>query len=210
VGAYLPLTREVNEGGFTATWEIPDLGRNIPRSWLDGELREITTDQSAFGVEIFVPVGLYQLSLRATSYAVLFIGLTFVAFFLFEILLGLRLHLLQYLLIGFANSLFYLLLLSLAEHIGFGVAYMISTIASCSLIVAYSVSVLRVRRRSGLMALILAGLYGFLYVTLKAESYALLVGSIGLWIVLATIMFLTRRIDWEGLAGSGDPQNPQT
>jgi inner membrane protein len=123
-------------------------------------------------------------------------------------MLGLQLHLLQYLLIGFANSLFYLLLLSLAEHVGFGWAYIGSATASSALIVGYSVSVLQLRRRAALMALVLLCLYSFLYVTLKEESYALLTGSAGLWIVLAIIMFLTRHIDWHGLTGRYKP-DPQ-
>ena len=126
----------------------------------------------------------------------LFIGLTFVAYFLFEVVAGLRLHPLQYLLVGFANSLFYLLLLSLAEHIGFGLSYVFSAAASCGLIVGYSYSVLGSRHRAIIMAAILILLYSFLYMTLQAESYAMLAGAIGLWVSLAIIMYLTRRIDW--------------
>jgi len=143
-----------------------------------------------------MPVGLYRLTLRATKYAVLFIGLTFVAYFLFETIAGLRLHPLQYLLIGLSNCLFYLLLISLAEHAGFGWAYLVSCLASCGLIVGYSYSVLGTRLRAATIAIVLALLYAFLFMTLKAESYAMLAGSIGLWASLALIMYLTRRIDW--------------
>jgi inner membrane protein len=207
-GAYLPASRDVSADGFSARWDVSSIGRSIPPFWIEGSSVNIETEQSAFGVDLFVPVGLYQLTLRATRYAVLFIGLTFVAYFLFEVMLGLQLHLLQYLLIGFANSLFYLLLLSLAEHVGFGWAYIGSSTASSALIVGYSVSVLQLRRRAALMALVLLCLYSFLYVTLKEESYALLTGSAGLWIVLAIIMFLTRHIDWHGLTGRYKP-DPQ-
>ena len=141
-------------------------------------------------------MSLYRLTLRATKYGILFVGLTFVAYFMFEVIVGLRLHPLQYLLVGLANTLFYLLLISLAEHTGFGRAYLLSAAASSGLIVSYSHSILASRARAGIIALILLLLYAFLYMTLKAESYALLAGSIGLWFGLAVIMYLTRRIDW--------------
>ena len=120
----------------------------------------------------------------------------FIAYFLVEGMTELRLHPLQYLLVGFANALFYLLLLSLAEHIGFGWAYLLSAAASISLIAGYSATVLSGRSRGITMALVLVALYAYLYMTLKAETYALLAGALGLWIMLAIIMFLTRRIDW--------------
>ena len=196
IGNYLPETREINNAGFTASWRISSLGRSYPSHWTSQEAPLAHGEQSAFGVDLFVPIGLYQLTTRATKYAILFIGLTFVGYFLFEVITGLRLHPLQYLLIGFSNTLFYLLLLSLAEHIGFGPAYLTSTLASTGLITGYSLSVLGTRTRALLMMTILAILYGFLYLILRAESYAMLAGSIGLWITLGLIMYLTRRINW--------------
>jgi inner membrane protein len=142
------------------------------------------------------PIGLYQLVDRALKYAIMFIGLTFVTYFLMEIVAKVRLHPLQYLLVGLANSLFYLLLLSLSEHIGFDKAYLLSAAASAALIIGYSAAVLVTKLRAVIMSAVLAGLYGFLYLTLMAESLALLAGSIGLWCVLGAIMFLTRKIDW--------------
>ena len=117
-------------------------------------------------------------------------------YFLFETVAGLRLHPLQYLMVGLANVLFYLLLVSFAEHIGFGLAYLLSSTASSALTVGYSLSVLGGRTRGMVMAAILVVLYSFLYLTLNAENYALLAGSLGLWVTLAMIMYLTRRIDW--------------
>lgn len=198
IGAYLPQTREIDEQGFAARWQVSSLGRSMPAVWEEGALDVNLAAQAEFGVELFVPVGLYQLSLRATKYAILFIGLSFVAYFLFEVIAGLRLHPLQYLLVGFANSLFYLLLLSLAEHTGFAVAYLASAVASTALISAYSASVLGQRGRALLMALVLGILYCFLYMTLKAENFAMLAGSIGLWVILALVMYLTRKVDWYG------------
>ncbi len=108
----------------------------------------------------------------------------------------LRLHPLQYLLVGFANTLFYLLLLSFAEHIGFGWSYLVSSLGSTGLIAAYSSSILGGWRRAALISAMLVCLYGFLYLTLNAESYAMLAGSIGLWLSLGAVMYLTRGIDW--------------
>lgn len=196
VGGYLPESRAVNDQGFTASWRVSSLGRPYPSRWTSKDAGVVSSEASAFGVDLFVPIGIYQLTTRATKYAILFIGLTFVAYFMFEVIAGLRLHPLQYLLVGLANTLFYLLLLSLAEHTGFGIAYLLSTLASAGLITGYSLSVLGTRKRAGLMMLILAILYGVLYLTLRAESYAMLAGSVGLWITLSLIMYLTRKIDW--------------
>jgi inner membrane protein len=203
VGNYLPEHREVLDSGFTANWQISSLGRQLPSQWVGKDGMLGGAYQSSFGVTFYQPVSMYQLTLRAAKYAVLFIGMTFVAYFLFEVMAGLRLHPLQYLLVGFSNALFYLLLLSLAEHIGFGWAYLLSAAASIGLISAYSATILNSRSRGLMMALALFALYAFLYMTLKAETYALLGGALGLWVSLAAIMYLTRRIDWYG---RGTPQ----
>ena len=197
-GSHLPEVREVNEQGFHASWRISNFGRSLPSRWTEMRVEQYELLQTGFGVELYQPVSLYQLTERATKYAVLIIGLTFVAYFLFEVLAGLRLHPLQYLLIGFANTLFYLLLLSLAEHLGFGTAYLLSAVGATSLIVGYSASILGNRKRALMIGAMLAVLYLFLYLTLNAETYAMLAGSIGLWTTLALIMYLTRNIDWYG------------
>ena len=213
-GASLPEEREIGEDGFAATWRIASLGRQLPSQWIRGTVEHGLELQSAFGVSLYMPVGIYQLSTRATKYAILFVGLTFVTYFLFEVLAKLRLHPLQYLLVGLANTLFYLLLLSLAEHVRFGWAYVVSAFVSCALISAYSASVLRAPRRALWIAAALSGLYGFLYMTLRAETYALLAGAVGLWSILAIIMYLTRHVDWYEFheidaAPDGSPQGLQ-
>ncbi len=205
-GDYLPETYEVTEAGFTADWRATGLGRALPSRWLEGELHANAVHGSILGVELFEPVGLYTLTDRATKYGILFIGLTFVAYFLFEVLGGLRVHPLQYLLVGFANAIFYLLLLSFAEHIGFAPAYLLSAVASVGMITGYSHVILRSRGKALVMLSMLTALYVFLYLTLNAEIYALLVGSIGLWVVLAAIMYLTRRIDWYTVGKPTDGQ----
>ncbi|MDJ0938144.1 MAG: cell envelope integrity protein CreD [Woeseiaceae bacterium] len=196
IGNYLPESREISDDGFTADWRVASLGRSLPSQWTGEASLNTHLYSAAFGVNFYMPVSLYQTTLRASKYAVLFIGLSFVAYFLFEIMANLRLHPLQYLLVGFANALFYLLLLSFAEHMSFGLAYALSAAASTTLIAGYSIAVLGNRMRGVIMTTILTVLYAFLYMTLKAENYALLGGAIGLWVALALIMYLTRRIDW--------------
>jgi len=195
-GRQLPTGRDLREDGFDAEWHATSLGRKLPAVWIDSHAAQVTVAADAFGARFMQPVGLYQLIERATKYAVLFVGLTFVTYFVIEVVGNLRLHPLQYLLVGLANTLFYLLLLSLSEHVGFDIAYGVSALASAALISGYSAAILARRSRAVVMAAVLAGLYTFLYLTLNAESFALLAGSIGLWIVLAVVMYLTRRIDW--------------
>lgn len=197
-GNYLPTNHSISDAGFSANWQVSSLGRALPSRWTSSNAYAVNPHHASFGVSLYMPVSLYQLMFRAVRYAILFIALTFVAYFLFEILAKLRLHPLQYLLVGFANAMFFLLLLSLAEHIGFGWAYLASALASSGLVGGYSGTVLGDRSRGLIMVGILFGLYGFLYMTLNAETYALLAGAIALWITLAIIMYLTRRIDWYG------------
>lgn len=203
-GSYLPANRTIDDDGFTAEWRVSSIGRPLPQRWTSGGIDAGVIGGNAFGAELYTAVNLYRVMLRATTYAVLFISLTFVAWFLFEILVKLKLHPLQYLLVGLANALFFLLLLSLAEHIGFGLAYLASAAASSGLITGYSQAVLEQGRRAFTMFGVLAALYGFLYMTLQAENYAMLFGSIALWVALAAVMYLTRNIDWYGIGPSSD------
>ena len=197
-GNYLPEHREIAADGFNASWRVSSIGRELASRWTDASGIGSTSDTSYFGVDLYMPISVYRLTERATKYGVLFLGLTFVTYFLFEVVAGMRLHPLQYLLVGFANSLFYLLLLSLAEHIGFGLAYLVSCVGSCGLIIGYSWSVLGSRSSALIMSSVLLLLYSFLYMTLKAENFALLAGTIGLWVSLGVTMYLTRSIDWYG------------
>jgi inner membrane protein len=200
LGAHLPERRDIDSKGFSAEWKVLHLGRNYPSEWRDGQIPAKLIARSAFGVNLFVPLSTYQKSTRATKYAVLFIGLSFLAYFMFELFGKMRLHPFQYLLVGFANCLFYLLLLSLSEHTSFALAYTISAIASTALVVAYSVGILQHRSRALTMLALLSGLYVFLYVTLRAEQYAMLIGAVALFAILAAVMYVTRRLDWYHLS----------
>jgi inner membrane protein len=200
VGAYLPETRQVGEKGFDATWSVPYFGRSYPQQWRSVEANTVAPEDainaSAFGVDLFLPVDAYQKTERSLKYGMLFLLLTFLTFFLYEVFNPFLLHPLQYLLVGSALVIFYLLLLSISEHAPFGLAYAVASAATVGLIGGYSAAILRGRLRALGTAAALAALYGYLYVLLQAEDYALLLGSIGLFAILALVMFVTRRIDW--------------
>jgi inner membrane protein len=195
-GAYSPDDRDVTAEGFSAEWRVLDLGRGYPSTLRRTEPVPQTVAASAFGADLITPVGVHEASMRAAKYGVLIVGLTFVAYFLFELFAALRLHPLQYLLIGLANCVFYVLLLALAEHIGFAAAYAGSAVAATGLITSYSAAVLRSFMRAAPIGAVLAGLYGYLYVTLRAEDFALLIGAVGSFAALAAFMYVTRRVDW--------------
>jgi len=194
-GNFLPINRQVTDQGFQAEWKVPETARAIPQRWRD-TVPDLYLPSFAFGVDFILPVDIYQFTTRAAKYAMLFILLTFVAFFLFEVLSKLRIHPVQYLLVSAALCVFYLLLLSLSEHISFGWAYLAATLGTVGLITAYLVTVLQRKSRALLMATILSGLYGYLFTLLRAEDYALLMGSVGLFLIIAAVMFLTRKINW--------------
>jgi len=192
-GAFLPDNRAVSSKGFTAGWRILHLNRNYPQQW-KGSM--FNTENSQFGVKLIIPADVYQQTTRSAKYAVLLISLSFLIFFFVEILNHLRIHPLQYLLVGIALCIFYTLLLSISEFIPFGYTYLISSIATIGLITAYSVSIFRSVKFAVLYGGLLALLYLFIYIIVRLEDTALLIGSIGLFIILALLMYLSRKIKW--------------
>jgi inner membrane protein len=195
-GAFLPAERTVSADGFAASWKVPSMARPFPQAWRAGEVEPDVLYASSFGASLMAPVDVYQKVTRSVKYGALFLLLPFLVFFLFEVLGGLRVHPLQYLLVGFAECLFYLLLLSLAEHLPFVAAYLAAAGAATLMVTLYASAVLRSWRRGVLLAPALAAAYGFLYATLLSEDYALLIGSVGLFAILGLVMVLTRRVDW--------------
>jgi inner membrane protein len=195
-GAWLPADRRVTAEGFEATWKILALARNFPSAWQDSEVRAETLRASTVGVTLLSPVDTYRTNERAVKYQLLFLGLTFLGFALFELLARLRVHPLQYLLVGLALCVFYLLLLSLSEQLGFGPAYGIAAAAIVGLITLYLRAVLGTFPRALGAGAGLSVLYGFLFVLLRIQEQALLFGSVGLFAALALVMWVTRRIDW--------------
>jgi inner membrane protein len=138
----------------------------------------------------------YQQNMRSAKYAIMFIALTFVVFFFVEILTKKKIHPIQYLLVGIALILFYSLLLSISEQLNFAVAYLIASIATIGLITLYTHSIFKNEAQTGILTFVLCLLYIFLYVILQLEDVALLIGSIGLFIILAIIMYFSRKINW--------------
>ena len=195
-GNWLPSKHVVNSDGFEATWNIPFLGRNYPQQWKTGADFKGAVDASQFGVNFLAPIDHYRMGHRSVKYAARFVMLTFITLWLFEILSGIRIHPVQYLLLGAGISVFYLLELSLAEHLGFVTAYVVASFAIVLLLAAYSVVVLKSPKKASIIGVITAILYGYLYIVLRSQDYALLIGSIGLFVVIAAIMYLTRKINW--------------
>lgn len=195
-GYFLPDNREVSESGFVGEWNILDLNRNYPQVWV-GNAYEIYN--SSFGVSLIEPVDNYQKSERSVKYALLIIALTFLVFLSFEIFNRKKIHPIQYVLVGLALVLFYALLVSISEVLGFNFAYGIAGISTIALIVLYSLTVLREKRFVLIEGGVLTFLYLFIFILLQLEDYALLIGSIGLFVILAMIMYLSRKVDWYSL-----------
>ncbi|QFT53306.1 cell envelope integrity protein CreD [Microbulbifer sp. THAF38] len=203
-GNFLPSSRDLNDQGFTAEWQTSFFATNLEEilQRCHGEDHCNNLTNRRFGVSFLDPVDQYLKTDRAIKYALLFITLTFATFFLFEILKRLAVHPVQYALVGLALALFYLLLLSLSEHIAFVKAYMISAAACVGLIGFYTSAVLRSWQRGLGFAGLLAALYALLYGLLSAEDYALLMGSLLVFGVLGCTMVLTRKLDWYNVGRS--------
>jgi inner membrane protein len=198
VGNYLPSEREINENGFTASWSTSFFSSNLGESFIQcADSNDCEAFNSRyFGVNLIDPVDQYVKSDRAIKYALLFIALTFAGFFLFEILKRLAIHPMQYGLVGLALAFFFLLLVSLSEHIAFDMAYLIASSACILLIGFYVIFVLQSVFRGAIFAGLLSMLYGMLYGLLRTEDYALLMGSLLLFGLLGVFMILTRKLDW--------------
>lgn len=199
-GDFLPGSRRIGKGGFDASWDVPYLARGMAQTFLSPNSAVQSLFGSTFGVKFYRPVDFYQLVERSLKYAMLFVGLAFIVFFVAELVAGRRLHGVQYTLIGAAQVLFYLLLLSLAEHIGFRVAYSLAAGATVLLTGLYASSAFAGILRATVLSVVLGGLYALLYVILIQEDYALLIGTGVLFAALGTTMFATRRIDWARVA----------
>lgn len=209
-GSHLPAERKVSAEGFDAVWKTHNAASGIekglsefarpPHTMFESEGKKRPSadegEDVTFGVDLYMPVDIYQQIERAAKYAILFIALTFLTFFIFEALNPIQIHPLQYMFVGLGLGLFFLLLLAVAEHIGFAGAYLAASAADVGLIVLYAKTVLRSNKRALGLFGVLTGLYTFLYTVLQLEMYSLLIGSIGLFAILAVVMYITRNIDW--------------
>jgi inner membrane protein len=192
-GNYLPDERTISDSGFTAGWKVLYLNRNYPQQWKDGKY---DLNSSSFGASLLVPVDAYQKSNRSIKYAILCIVLTFTAFFLIELIYDKRIHSLQYALVGFALCIFYTLLLSISEYVVFNTAYLISAVATIVLITLFVKSILQSNKMAVFIATVLSAMYGFMFVLIQSQDYALLMGSVGLFITIALVMYFSRKIKW--------------
>jgi len=213
-GNFLPVSRKVTDEGFSANWKTNFFATNMKERLLQ-HLRDCYKNEhsnscssgfqeQSFGVNFIEPVDQYRKTDRAIKYGLLFISLTFAVFFLFEVLKRLPVHPMQYTMVGFALALFYLLLLSLSEHIGFLRAYLTSACACVLLIGIYVSGVLRSLKRGAALSGLLIALYALLYGLLGAEDYALLIGSLLVFALLAVVMLLTRKLDWYAFSRKED------
>lgn len=195
-GDFLPTTRDVSNEGFTANWKVLHLNRNFPQTYAGNEQN---IDKSWFGVSLMLDVDHYLKSMRSAKYAILFIAMTFLTFFFIEVINKKRIHPIQYILIGLVLVLFYVLLLSFSEQIGFGPAYVVSSLAVVILITIYTRSALQSFMNSVIMFTVLTVLYAFIYIIIQLAEYSLLFGSIGLFVFLASVMLASRKVDWYNL-----------
>ncbi|MFN5148521.1 MAG: cell envelope integrity protein CreD [Flavobacteriia bacterium] len=191
-GEFIPHTRSVNEKGFDARWKVLNLNRNFPQEWSGSR----NIEQSAFGVEMNMPVDVYQKATRVAKYAMLFIVLTFLVFFFVEVINRILIHPIQYILVGIALILFYVLMLALSEQIYFNAAYLLASFMTIGLIYFYARTILGSQKLGLLTAAILLIMYLFIFVIIQMQDYALLFGSFGVFLILGVTMYFSRQVDW--------------
>jgi len=207
MGNYLPVKHQISDSGFQANWQSSWFANNLGGWFNDNEVPEWRAIP-AFSVTVATPADQYQLTDRAIKYAILLIALTFMAFFVFETLTGLRLHPMQYLLVGLSLVLFYLVLLAMSEHVGFTPAWIIASLVGAAMNGVYLQAVLKSWKRSGIFVLALLGLDVVMWFLLRSEDSALLLGSAVLALALFAVMYLTRHFDWYSLSQPKRPQPP--
>ena len=199
-GAFLPTDRNVRTDGFDATWKVSYYGRDYPQRWTSRSGNErfttLAVSNSLFGAQFLRVLDAYRYVERSIKYGVLFFVLVFTTFFLFEVTAKQKIHPLQYLMVGAALCLFYLALLSASEFIGFTAAYAIATLAATGMITWYCSYFLGGGARTLMIGGGLLGVYTFLYITLRQQDYALLMGTVALFILLGIVMWVTRKVDW--------------
>ncbi|MDR0638554.1 MAG: cell envelope integrity protein CreD [Spirochaetaceae bacterium] len=196
-GAFLPGVSTVSDTRFTASWDVSYLSRTIPLFWQQSEKPD-NISASAFGVDFYRQIDTYSLNIRAVKYAIIFLVIPFLTLFLLEIFIKTRIHPVPYLLSGIGNIIFYLLLLSLSEQISFFAAYLIAAAAVTAMLTLYARTLVTSWNRSAYMGFTVTVSYVLFYAVLNAESYALLIGSIGAFVIVALVMFLTRKLSWYG------------
>lgn len=199
-GAFLPDRRTITETGFEAAWAIPYLARGIPKTLVTDRL---PLQDKQLGVRFVEPVNFYQTISRSLKYAIAFISLTFLAVFVLEMRSGWRFHWIQYGLVGLALIIYYVMLLALAEHVGYGLAYLVAAGAATVLNAVYVGTSLKSRTAGTVMLIVLGTIFGVLFALMREQDYALLIGSFIAFLALAVTMFVTQKIDWTGQGETG-------
>jgi inner membrane protein len=202
-GAFLPSQYAIDTHGFNAQWQVLALNRSFAQSWIDCQVDTNKMTSAAYGVNLFQSVDVYQRSERAVKYALLFITLTFLSFFAWESLGRLPMHAMHYLFIGLALSTFYLLLIALSEHLPFWMSFWLGAAALVALLGSYVTGAMDSIRSGVIISVVMTLVYGLLYMLVLSENYALLIGAIALFAVLATIMLATRKLRWDVDIGIG-------
>lgn len=192
-GAFLPSERKISEAGFTASWAINSFNRPYPQQWND-EYYDVFN--SAFGLNLIVPVDQYQMTMRSSKYGLMIIVLTFLSFFMIELFGKTAIHPIQYLLVGLALVIFYSLLLAISEYFSFDVSYIIASMSVILLISIYTTSIYKSFKIGSIILGALIVFYGFMYTILLLQDYSLLIGNIALFALLASVMMLTRKLNW--------------
>lgn len=196
-GNFLPVSHEaINDSSYHARWNVLQVSSGIPTLITD---QNVSLQETALGVRFLQPADGYGKTQRSAKYAILFVALTFTVFFFMEVLRKKQIHPLQYLLVGLALCIFYTLLLSFTEYCGFNLSYAVAATATILLIGLYVRSIFNSIRIGLSFAAALAGLYTYIFVLIQLEDWALLFGSVGLFLILALIMFVSRKIDWYAL-----------
>lgn len=194
-GEFLPTTRTITNEGFEATWKILHFNRPFAQAWSG---KDVTLNRYDLATRLIVPADQYQKSIRTAKYGILLILLTFTALFLVEIVRKIRIHPFQYILIGAALIIYYSLLLSLSEHMGYNLAYLAATVATVALVSLYSSTFMAKQSLVFLFTGLISFFYGFIFVIIQAQDFSLLIGSLGLFFVVAALMYFSRSVNWYG------------
>lgn len=192
-GEFLPESREITDTSFTAHWRVLHYNRPFAQQW---NTEGVQLSGSDFGVKLILPVDQYQKSIRTSKYGQLIIILTFMALFLVEITRKVRIHPFQYILIGFALIIYYTLLISFSEQIGYNLAYGMASVSTVVLISLYSITFLKNKGLVALFASLLVVFYTFIFVIILQQDFSLIIGSVGLFLIVGALMYFSRKVSW--------------
>lgn len=197
-GSHLPDERKVGSNGFSASWHLLNYNRQLPQQWVGKPTNQNNKlESNPFGVKLRLPVDQYQKTMRTSKYAIFIILLTFISLFLTEVIRKQPIHMFNYILIGAAMVIYYTLLLSFSEQVGYNMAYLIASVSTIALISVFISSLLKNGKAAILFAFILSVFYAFIFVIIQLEDLALMVGSIALFIIIAVLMYFSRKINWD-------------